>query len=149
MRTDILERQEEIEQWIAKHKSKAWICEQFKCKPETLEAWLNKMDIQYRGNRGGKGQKISPRRLTALEYLASPSYKKSHIVRKKLLEDGLKEHQCEVCGTIEWNGEPVPLELDHIDGDHWNWNVHNLRVICPNCHAQTPTNSGKNVGSYN
>jgi 5-methylcytosine-specific restriction endonuclease McrA len=45
-----------------------------------------------------------------------------------------------------WCGKPVPLELDHIDGDPENNVRENLRLICPNCHAQTPTYKGKNVG---
>jgi hypothetical protein len=37
-----------------------------------------------------------------------------------------------------------PLELDHIDGDRWNSELSNLRLICPNCHAFTPTYRGRN-----
>lgn len=40
----------------------------------------------------------------------------------------------------------IPLELDHIDGDHENNVEGNLRLICPNCHAQTPTYKNKNKG---
>jgi hypothetical protein len=58
----------------------------------------------------------------------------------------LKPHQCEVCGVSEWNGKPVPLEVDHIDGDHKNNTLDNLRRICPNCHAQTDTYKSKNRG---
>ena len=43
-------------------------------------------------------------------------------------------------------GKPIPLELDHIDGNHYNNELINVRIVCPNCHAQTETNSGKNVG---
>lgn len=43
-----------------------------------------------------------------------------------------------------WNGKPLMLQLDHIDGNHQNHVISNLRFICPNCHSQTETFSGKN-----
>ena len=62
---------------------------------------------------------------------------------KKLL---LKERgqTCESCGLSEWCGKPIPLELDHIDGNPYNHKLENLRLLCPNCHAQTPTYRSKN-----
>lgn len=52
---------------------------------------------------------------------------------------------CEICGSHEWLGKPIPLELDHIDGNKENEERNNLRCICPNCHSFTPTYKGKNV----
>jgi HNH endonuclease len=48
---------------------------------------------------------------------------------------------CSLCG---WNKiHPVtgksPLQIDHIDGNWQNNAPHNLRLICPNCHALTET----------
>jgi Zn finger protein HypA/HybF involved in hydrogenase expression len=68
----------------------------------------------------------------------------SNKLRKRLISEGLKEHKCECCGLSEWLGEPIPLELDHIDGDHYNNTIQNLKILCPNCHAKTPTYRGKN-----
>lgn len=73
----------------------------------------------------------------------------SNKLRKRLISEGLKEHKCECCGLTEWLGEPIPLELDHIDGDHYNNLIENLKILCPNCHAKTPTYRGKNKKSKN
>lgn len=141
MRTDILTRRDEILDWIEEGRSKAFICRQLKCKPATLEAWLTKMGISYSGNQGGRGKK-APTRLSALEYLTT-AYPKAHRLRLKLIEDGLKEHRCEVCRNDEWCGAQIPLELHHCDGDRDNNALENLQVICPNCHAQTHNHAGR------
>ena len=53
---------------------------------------------------------------------------------------------CSVCKNKEWNNQPIPIELDHINGDASNNKLENLRLICPNCHAQTSSYKGKNKG---
>lgn len=55
-----------------------------------------------------------------------------------------KEYKCELCslGPV-WNGQPLVLQVDHIDGDRQNHVISNLRYLCPNCHTQTPTYGSK------
>ena len=45
MRKDILARKNEILKWIEQNESKAFMCRQLACKPETLNAYLKKMGI--------------------------------------------------------------------------------------------------------
>lgn len=55
--------------------------------------------------------------------------------------------KCSVCSITEYNGLPIVLECDHIDGNHTNNSITNLRLICPNCHSQTITYKNKNKGN--
>lgn len=64
-------------------------------------------------------------------------------LRKYLL--GLND-RCSRCNNNEWMGEPLNLQLDHIDGDCSNNVVSNARLLCPNCHSLTPTFGAKNRG---
>lgn len=54
----------------------------------------------------------------------------------------------ERCGISEWNGVPAPLQLDHVNGDRRDNRLENLRILCPNCHAQTDTWCGRNMGRH-
>lgn len=65
-------------------------------------------------------------------------------LRKKLVDAGIKEEKCEICFNTEWMGSKIPLETDHINGINNDHRVENLRLLCPNCHAQTETWGNKN-----
>ncbi len=83
-------------------------------------------------------------RLTLNEVLVENRYTNSYSLKLRLFEVGIKQKICEKCNLTEWNNEPIPLELDHINGVRTDNRLENLRVICPNCHAQTPTYRSKN-----
>jgi hypothetical protein len=69
----------------------------------------------------------------------------SNKLRRRLIAEGIREARCASCGSTEWLGRAIPLELDHIDGDRTNNLLCNLRLVCPNCHALTPTYRGRNI----
>lgn len=56
-------------------------------------------------------------------------------------------HKCEDCGLTDWKSQKIPLELEHIDGDNRNNVKTNLKLLCCNCHACTPTWRGRNINS--
>ncbi len=66
-------------------------------------------------------------------------------IRKVLLR--FRKHKCELCGRKTWKKKPIPLVIDHIDGDPTNNYLKNLRIICCNCDAQLSTYKGKNKGN--
>lgn len=146
-RTDILERKDEILEWISQNQSKAFMCRELKCKPETLNSYLKIMNIEYVGNQGGKGIKTSNDYKTAKEYIQGTCVK-SHILKQKLIRDGIKENKCEICGVSIWQGIQLPLELHHKNGNHFDNSIDNLQILCPNCHSIQEGNSGASVGKY-
>jgi hypothetical protein len=61
-------------------------------------------------------------------------------LRKTILRAGLLLYRCSTCKLDpEWQGKPLTLQLDHINGDCEDDRLDNLRFLCPNYHAQTPT----------
>jgi hypothetical protein len=71
-------------------------------------------------------------------------------LKKKLYDVKLKQPICELCGQDEnWNGRKMSLILDHINGDHYDNRIENLRIVCPNCNATLDTHCGKNKKKNN
>jgi hypothetical protein len=143
MRNDILEKRELIINLINENKPKIEICKLLDCRYSTLNSYLIKMGINYIGNQGCKGYKVSNYRKDALYYINNNIYLSSHKLKKKLIEDGIKNHICENCNLSEWLGDKIPIELHHIDGNKFNNNLINLMILCPNCHSKTENYAGK------
>ncbi len=58
-----------------------------------------------------------------------------------------REYVCVDCRLSEWRGQPIPLEVEHVDGNSDNNTEENLKLLCPNCHALTPTYKSRNRGN--
>jgi Zn finger protein HypA/HybF involved in hydrogenase expression len=113
---------------------------------QTTNRRIKKLNIDtshFTGQGWNKGKIIGPKRPVE-EYLKENSVVQSFKLKSRLILEGLKQHKCECCGITEWNGKPAPIELDHINGNHHDNRLENLRILCPNCHAQTDTYRGKN-----
>ena len=67
-------------------------------------------------------------------------------LKTRLLREGLLAARCTSCCGTHWQGQPIPLELHHQDGNRRNNTLDNLTLLCPNCHALTDSYRGRNIG---
>ncbi len=95
-------------------------------------------------NKGlfGIGKPIIP----IQKILVKNSDYQSFKLKNRLLKSGLIEAVCEECGWAKRSEDGrLPLELDHINGNHRDNRLVNLRILCPNCHSLKPTHRGRNI----
>ena len=68
-------------------------------------------------------------------------------LKTRLVKEGLLEYKCgnlECGNTGTWLGKALTLQLEHKNGDPTDNRIENLMFLCPNCHSQTHTYSGRN-----
>ena len=107
---------------------------------------ISHFSTEGKGQCWNKGIKTGPKR-ELNDYLSNKYPIQSTKLRLRLLEEGIFEHKCYKCKNTEWNEQLIPLELEHINGNHLDNSLSNLTLLCPNCHAQTETYRGKNIKS--
>ena len=115
----------------------------------TLKRAINfyNLDTSHFTGKNLKGRKLPNRRKPIEHYLSKTVYTQSYKLKRYILEANLLTYECSNCNLQDWLSHPIPLELDHIDGDPSNNTLENLRLLCPNCHALTETYRGKNIKS--
>ena len=95
---------------------------------------------------GHNKDKTRPPRRSLEEILVYGRIENTAMVKRRMLTEGYFQPKCYGCGLEEWRGNPIPLELDHVNGDRYDNREANLILLCPNCHALTPTYRGRNIG---
>jgi len=98
----------------------------------------------FKGQGHSKGKSVGFKRPLD-DYLSNKFSIQSYKLKNRLLKENVFDRKCYSCGETSWLNSPIPLELEHIDGNHLNNNLDNLTLLCPNCHALTNTYRGKNI----
>lgn len=124
-----------ISDMIEKNRPKAEICRMLQVKPETLDKYLKIFGIKYNGNMSRKGLERNSKNNVIFKYLENEKTVSASRLRKLLINSGLKEEKCENCGLSEWMGKKIPLELHHINFNHYDNTLENLQILCSNCHG--------------
>ena len=111
----------------------------FTSQQPVLKQYLDKNNISYFHFKGHAWNKV--------EVPLSDDNDFGVVNKRTIREILLKErpYQCEKCGLVDWLGEPISLQVHHIDGNSNHTTRHNLMLLCPNCHSQTENWCHKNV----
>ena len=94
-------------------------------------------------NVGSRYRTVVPKRPLSEVLVENSTWINTNNLRKRILDEKIKERKCEICGATEWLGELIPLELHHINGIRDDLRIENLQILCPNCHAHTDNFRGR------
>lgn len=120
---------------------------------ETLKKKILEWNIDishFTGKKWRKAPTYIPQIGSREKYSLDEVFTEHSTITQKIMRGYVERHElipycCAICGCNgEWQGSIISLEIDHIDGDNTNNLLTNLRYLCPNCHALTPTYRGRN-----
>lgn len=111
---------------------------------KVLKNELNTYGIKYKF----LPQHISSKKDLKDILVENSTYYTSSDLLKRLFKEKIKEQKCECCGISEWQDKPITLQLHHINGNHNDNRLTNLKVLCPNCHSQTDNWGSKKAKKY-
>lgn len=155
-----------LEQYVEDGLSQRQIAQLELCTQSTVGRWLRKLDIRQKGREKDFGKcehcgadiQRGSTRFCSVECQARYKYlerlngwldgtRSPGVVALRGYLKDIRGCKCEVCNSNSWMNKPIPLEVEHIDGNSTNNAPNNVMLICPNCHAQTDTYKGKNRGN--
>lgn len=95
-------------------------------------------------NSYNKSKKPQQKYLLDEILIENSTYANISCLKKRLINEQRLEYKCARCGITDWLGQPLSLQLDHINGVNNDHRIENLRFLCPNCHSQTNNYAGRN-----
>jgi len=103
------------------------------------------LDTSHFGTKNRQRRTNREYRQTPIEQLlVENSTTQSNVLRRRLIKEGIFSPVCSSCNLDQWLSQPISLELEHKNGINTDNRIENLCLLCPNCHAQTPTYRGRN-----
>ncbi len=116
----------------------------------TIQQHIKKMNLNtshWTGQVWNKNRKSpSSRRRPLEDFLVENSLPLDSKTKKRLRQANILGSTCQACGLGDWwNGKPIQLQIDHINGVRGDHKIENLRLLCPNCHSQTATFAGRSL----
>lgn len=148
IRKDIDEKKDYIiNSLLSGSKTPSQLCLELNCRPDTLRRRTSKWIPSYKPDHTSKIRQLGgTNKWSSLsEYVKSKGKNCKRSILYRLLVDE-RGAFCECCHLpSEWNGKFLRLQVDHVDGQCYNNEESNLRLLCPNCHSQTPTFSNRTM----
>lgn len=112
---------------------------------KTFRNHCNRLGIEPPIYENNGNSVIGPKIDLKFILIENSTYQNISRLKKRLISEKILDYKCAECENIgEWNGKNLVLQLDHINGIHSDNRIQNLRFLCPNCHSQTLTYSGRN-----
>lgn len=112
---------------------------------KTFKNHCNKLGVTIPKGKNRGVENIGNKKPLSEILIENSTYQNISRLKIRLVNEGKLEYKCVKCSNEgEWMGEPITLQLDHINGVNNDHRLENLRFLCPNCHSQTKTYGGRN-----